>query len=677
MPEILAPAGGREQLIAAVRCGADAVYLGAGSFNARRGAENFSGDALAEALSYCRVRNVAVHVAVNTLVEDSELPALLETADAIAEAGADAVIIQDLAAARLFRERWPEIPRHASTQLTVHDLDGAKLMADMGFTRVVLARELSLGEIEFITARCGMETEVFIHGALCMCMSGACYLSSILGGRSGNRGLCAQPCRLNFQSCTREYALSLKDMSHLKYLRELAGVGVASFKIEGRMKRPEYVAAAVTAARLALAGEPYDEETLRAVFSRSGFTDGYIKGRRDGDMFGVRQKEDVTAASSKLLGKLASLTRNERRSVPVDMKLECAAWGTELHVSTSGASLTVRGPVPERAVQRPLTAEIAGRCFEKTGGTPYYLRSFEAAIEDGLTLPGSAMNAIRREALEQLTVLRGRAPERDPRPVGLSEPVPYKAETCALRGRFQSAKQLTSPEAFDRIILPVRELALNPELLPGLGGKLIAELPALLFDGDRKRLADDLRRLQELGLNDALCENYYGVRLCRELGLRPHGGAGLNIMNTWALEEAKALGFYDVTLSFELAMSRVRELGGALPRGLVAFGRLPLMRFRNCPARGDRGCADCSGRPILRDRKNAEFPVMCDGRRFGTLLNSVPLYIGDRRTAPVDFLTLSFTTETREEAQRWLELFIRGGLPDTPVTRGLYWRKLL
>ena len=266
MVEVLAPAGGREQLIAAARCGADAVYLGAGGFNARQSAENFGGGRLSEAVSYCHVRGIKTHVTVNTLVMDSELPMLDDTIDEIARAGADAVIIQDLGVAARFRERTPDIARHASTQMTIHNLDGAKLAADLGFSRVVLARELTLKEIEYITARCGIETEVFIHGALCMCASGQCYLSSMLGGRSGNRGCCAQPCRLDFNNGERGHALSLKDMSHIKYVKALSEAGVASFKIEGRMKRPEYVAAAVTAVRDA-EGRILPERFYRRVYN--------------------------------------------------------------------------------------------------------------------------------------------------------------------------------------------------------------------------------------------------------------------------------------------------------------------------------------------------------------------------------------------------------------------------
>ena len=261
--EILAPVGGHEQLLAAVRCGADAVYLGTKGFNARRNAENFEADSLREAVSYCHARGVKLYVTVNTLITDAEKELLEDEARMIAASGADAVIIQDMAVFRLFRDRCPTIKRHASTQTAVHNCDGAKLLRDIGYDRIVLARELSMAEMEKIINESGIEAEAFVHGAHCMSLSGACYLSAMLGGRSGNRGLCAQPCRLDFRIGDADHALSLKDMSYIDHIRELADIGVASFKIEGRMKRPEYVAAAVTACVNALAGKEYDKETLQ------------------------------------------------------------------------------------------------------------------------------------------------------------------------------------------------------------------------------------------------------------------------------------------------------------------------------------------------------------------------------------------------------------------------------
>ena len=419
-PEILAPVGGRQQLLAAVRCGADAVYFGLQDFNARRNAENFGNEDLPEVVSYCHERGVKVFVTINTLVLDTELKAMRAAVDTACASRCDGLIVQDLAVASYAMERWPQVPLVASTQMAVHNAEGVQLLKSMGFKRAVLARELTLSEIKDIYDRTGMELEAFVHGAHCMSLSGACYLSSMIGGRSGNRGLCAQPCRLDCSVCGRDHALSLKDLSYVTHIRELAEAGVRSLKIEGRMKRAEYVAAAVTACRDAIEGRVPDLQTLRAVFSRSGFTDGYLVGKRDLSMFGYRTKEDVTAAPG-VLDSLAALYEKEPQNVPVDMLLyaqagepvqlsaSCAAASGRIPaegyegIENSGQiSAAVSGEFPQKARNLPLTEEFARRSLSKTGGTPYYLRDLVLCAGDGLMIPTSELNGLRRSALEAL-----------------------------------------------------------------------------------------------------------------------------------------------------------------------------------------------------------------------------------------------------------------------------------
>ena len=671
--EILAPAGGQEQLVAAVRCGADAVYLGAGGFNARRNAENFGGGALEKAVGYCHARGVLVHVTVNTLVTDRELGDLDSTIQEVAASGADAVITQDLAVMANFRDRCPDIKRHASTQMTVHNLDGAKMCADMGFSRVVLARELTLREIERISAHCGIETEVFIHGALCMCMSGACYLSAMLGGRSGNRGLCAQPCRLDFRSGERHYALSLKDMSHIDHIKELENAGVASLKIEGRMKRPEYVAAAVTACRVALTGEPYDRESLRAVFSRSGFTDGYLTGKRDLSMFGHRSREDVTAAD-KVLRELANLYKSERQAVPVDMTFTACPQGSALRAAAAGKEAAAAGPVPERARTREMSLESVRGSLEKTGGTPFYLRSLVGSVEPGLAMAASAVNQMRRQALEELLAELERPEPKAIAPKERRTEGRWRTGETQMWGRFRLAEQLTDTDRLQRVILPVEQIKRNRELILQLGDKLTGELPALCFDGDGYPLDDTIRELRDLGLKSVSCGNIYGLRLAKEAGMRAIGDFGLNIMNSIALDEYASLGLAAATLSIELKMSGISSMAGSIPSGIISYGHLPLMRFRNCPAKGERGCGQCRGGPSLTDRKNVAFPLECGQRRYSSLLNSVPIYLADKSLPEVDFHTLYFTTETAEQARRVIEAYGKGETSAFPYSRGLYYR---
>ena len=677
MIEILAPVGGREQLLAAVRCGADAVYLGAKGFNARRNAENFEDASLGETVAFCHARNVRVHVTLNTLVMDSETDALDETIRSIAESGADAVIVQDLAVARRVREICPDIAMHASTQMAIHNAAGVRQAEELGFSRVVLARELSIPEIRAIHEKTHAELETFVHGALCMCVSGACELSAMLGGRSGNRGLCAQPCRLNFRAGAREYALSLKDLCAFDHIAEMRAAGVCSLKIEGRMKRPEYVAAAVTACRQAVNGEPYDLDALRDAFSRGGFTDGYLTGRRTLSMFGVRSKDDVDA-TARINARLAPLYRREMQRVPADMLLTLRKKEALLSVMDGENAVTVSGGAPQAALNAPTDEARARKSLEKTGDTPFLTREVTVDTDGAWMLPASALNAMRREALEKLLALR--ETPRAHRVVEADEAAlaPHEApETPETRLRFQSAGQLW-PGAFEqaaRVILPLDEI--SDETAAAHGDKLVAELPALIFPADEDAAKKRLLALKAAGLRAALCENLGAMRIAREAGLELHGGAALNLLSSRALERAGALGLADATVSFELAMSAIRKLAGKTPRGLIAYGRLPLMRMRCCPVQGERGCGACTGRSELVDRMGVKFPTLCDRKRYTTLLNSVPLNLSDEPIRGVDFITLYFTLETREECEQIARDFAAHSAPKGERTRGLYYRTLL
>ncbi len=672
-PEILAPVGGQEQLMAAVRCGADAVYLGGKNFNARRNASNFDGGGLADAARYCHERGVKLYVTMNTLLMDGEYPALEAAAEEIAVAGADGVILQDMAAAQLFAGRYPHIKRVASTQTAVHNLEGARFLQDCGFDSFVLARELTLEEMAAICAGVDMEAEAFVHGAHCMSVSGMCYLSAMLGGRSGNRGLCAQPCRLDWRCGESRYALSMKDMSLVSRIRELEQAGVATLKIEGRMKRPEYVAAAVSACRASRDGMDYDNQTLQAVFSRSGFTDGYLAGKRDREMFGYRTREDVTGAEG-VLKKLAGLYHKENPLIPLDMSFSLTSGETRLTVTDKTHTVSVSGPVPERAVNRALDEESAASNLTKTGGTQYYVNKFKASVEPGYMLPASALNAMRREVIASLDKARGdvspwEQEDYDPIPV-----VPYKKSGSALWARFYRTEQIVGEEALERIILPTDQI--DPDVLEKYGDKLVGQLPAVLFPGDEPSLEKRLLALKSQGLQSLWTDNIYGIRMGLRLGFAVYGGFGLNVMNTQALDFYELEGLSAVTVSFELGMDKIKALGGTLFRGIVAYGYLPLMRFRNCPVRASVGCRDCGGEGFLTDRKGIEFAVECGGKRYSTLLNSVPLHIAERED-PADFRLLYFTRETRNECQEILRDFKNNWKMDGKRTGGLYWRELL
>ncbi len=676
--EILAPVGGREQLTAAVRSGADAVYFGMQNFNARRNAENFNQDALGEMIGYCHVRGVRVYLTLNTLVTDPEIPEVRRAVDAAAEAGADALIIQDMAVAEYARREWPGLKRFASTQMAVHNAEGARFLAERGFERIVLARELSLREIKKIIRESGARCEVFVHGAHCMSVSGNCYLSAMIGGRSGNRGLCAQPCRLDWQRDGRHHVLSLKDLSYIQHISELREAGVSSLKIEGRMKRAEYVAAAVTACRLARDGQKPDMETLRAVFSRTGFTDGYLTGKLDRDMFGHRTKEDVLAAGQVLSG-LKQLYRNERQSVPVTMCFT-AKSGVPciLSVSDGEHEVEVRGEIPEPAKTAPLSVESVERNLEKTGGTPYRALWTDCNLEDGLMIPFGQLNRMRRDALDQMTLkraeIKGYSRMFSKEPIGTERCAP---DSPRLRLRFESAEQIFSVPEDSDMILPLEEIAKNQDLIGRFGGRLFAEIPAVLWPGSAEKADRMLRDLSERGLKHAVCSNVGAIQIACDKGLVLHGGMELNVLNSVSLQEYGKAGLADATVSFELAMHQIRNLRGFLPHGIIAYGRVPLMKFRNCPGKSDSGCGNCPGKSFLTDRLNERFPLLCRDRQYSELLNCVPLYIGDKKRPAVDFETLYFTVESSRECEDILKIYKQACSPDFRRTNGLYYRELL
>lgn len=680
--EILAPAGGEAQLRAAVLCGADAVYLGLRGFNARAGAENFDENTLPQTVGWCHARGVRVYVTLNTLVTDRELPQWLHSLDAVAAAGVDGVLVQDLGLAKIIRQRYPTLPLHASTQMTIHNLAGARLLEEMGFAQVVLARELSKEEIAAICAGTSMRCEVFVHGALCMSVSGQCYLSSVLGERSGNRGRCAQPCRLDFKSHGRGYALSLKDLTLTDRLRELEALGVASFKIEGRLKRPEYVAAAVTACRQSLAGEVPDLETLRSVFSRSGFTDGYYTGQRDLSMFGTRTREDA-AASAEVLGKLSALTRNEVGRLPVDMVLTMAPGEPATLAVTDGTHrVEVAGEVPQTALTRPTDEELARRALEKCGGTPFYLQNLTCHIGEGLMLPLSALNRLRAAALTALAEARSVVVPYPQAPAAAGEPAGRARPTGAPRlgCRLAAAAQMTPAirRGGGRLSLPLHELAERPELLETGAERWVAELPAFCAPQQEEAVMRALRKLKEQGLTAALCGNLGSLLMAREAGLRIIGDYGLNIINSPAAQQAVALGCDEITLSFECERNAARNIHSPIPIGVIAYGRLPLMLLRNCPGKTAAGCGDCRGINHITDRRGEDFPLQCQNRQYTHLLNPRPLFLSDRLPEWdfCDFLTLRFTTETPAECDEVLKMYQTGAAPAGSFTRGLYYRTL-
>ena len=682
--EILAPVGSEEMLRAAVFSGADAVYLGFSGFNARTGAGNFDADSLQEAVRFCHARGVAVHVALNTTVYGTELSALEQAIRAVAASGADAVICQDLAVATLIGKIAPQLPRHGSTQMSVHTLQGALELKELGFTRVVLARELSLPEVEHITKHCGIETECFIHGALCMSVSGQCYMSAFLGGRSGNRGSCAGPCRLPFEANAlpegkpgRLHHLSLKDNSAIDKLDKLQALGVASAKIEGRLRTPEYVAAAVSACLAGREGRAYDRDLLKNAFSRSGFTSGYLDGKIDGTMFGVRSEADAEL-TKKTLPMLRELYRRERSRVPVQMKLEIEEGGEKLTVTDADGNKAFAYGDAEPQPARTDPTESLNRSLTKTGGTPFTAEKITVEMDGGpWFIPGSAVNELRREALDVL--LKKREVLR-PWPTTEEHVAALPQRTLpprrTLRARFERWEQVPERalDGVEYLILPIAQADRVPR---EWRAKTILELPRVMFGALEQDTARRIAATQDAGFAGYEVSNIAHLRLCR--GLPMTGGFGLNITNNVAAQFYAEQGLSSLLILPEVKDSDIASIaparnGKPVPTGVMIYGHMPLMLTRACPLQNIHDCAHCDKTGVLTDRKAKKFPVRC-GLGVRTIYNPVPIYMGDKPGAlAVDYGVAYFTLESREEAVQILDM-IRTHAPfEGEFTRGLYFK---
>ena len=721
-PELLAPVGGSDALIAAVQSGADAVYLGAGRFNARQSADNFDKTALADAVKYAHERHVRVHVTLNTLVREDEISDLIHSIEEIAEARPDAVLVQDFGVARLVREIVPELPLHASTQMAAHNRQAVEFLARECFARAVLAREMSLEEIRACSGL-GIETEVFVHGALCVACSGQCLFSSLVGGRSGNRGRCAQPCRLPYQMDGRNgYLLSTRDLCAIDQLDQLAEAGVSSFKIEGRLKRPEYVSEVVRLYRSAIDHtERIDEnavERLKQMFNRGGFTEGYLPGVSDVNLIyaarpnhlGVAvgtclqngkihadkdlEPEDMLVLRApsgsaksdcmdvlpndrpiKLRGNAGETVRcpeakkgdtlirlvsesqmrgardfcaKEHRVNELDAKLTLRVGEplrltvTEsLNASGNPPTVTVSGSVVERAQTRGTDEKRVREQLSKTGGTAYVFRNLEIDMDADAFCPISALNTLRREALEKFAQITQPKPyticaARPLHPIAHEMPkVPEILVESAnpevlVRARKQNVPVIYSP-------VDVRISALNAAL-NALPDTFFVALPMVLSERSLETLngwgndhADRIRGvyLSNIGqLNCSWCGEH-------------RADFSLNAANREAVRQLQDWGIQRITPSVELTAAQIAKLDGETE--LIVHGYLPLMQLRHCPYRTTHLClgkhascrrCDTAADPVtgrmITDRTGTKFPLCRVATEDGCIvriLNSVPLML--------------------------------------------------
>ena len=691
MIELLSPAGSMEALQAAVQNGADAVYLGCGSFNARQGAKNFTPEQLREAVSYCHIRGVAVHLTVNTLTTDREQRQLEELIRLAARAGVDAFIVQDPGTVRLCRQMAPTVAVHASTQMGIHNLDGVKQAAALGCSRVVLARELSRKEIAYICKHSPIEIEVFVHGALCMCYSGQCYFSSVIGRRSGNRGQCAQPCRLpyGYERQENKYPLSLKDNCMVSYLNELKAMGVASLKIEGRMKRPEYVAVVTRIYRSALSDgkiTPENAAQLERVFSRQGFTQGYYEGKTGQDMLGTRQ--DIREDRELLARARATYESGELSRVGVTFyALVQAGQPAQLAVEDAeGRRCKTVGPIPEAARTRALDETELEARLRKTGGTPYFVKQFRSLIDPGLSLSAAAINNMRRDVLAQLSALRAREPEITVQPATSVFPATGRTLAPSLTVSVLNLQQITDKllKAEPAVLyVPLSLLHKDPTVLrrASHSTEVCAVLPRVITDSQKPAIEQSLTLLKGHGLTSALCGNIGHVAMVKELGLEARGDFGLNVFSTAALDYWQSQSLKSATVSFEATLPQIRDMGKQVPCEMLAYGRLPLMLTENCLVKNRTGVCACQGGPMkLTDRKSEQFYVVPDpGTCRSVILNGKKLYLLDKRhdlsRLGLHYLRLQFTTESPQDVDRVLTQFEdEAEFDPANCTRGLYLR---
>ena len=689
MMELLSPAGSRAALEAAVQSGADAVYMGFGAFNARRNAKNFSDEEFADAVAYCHLRGVRVFLTLNTLLTDRELPQAAEVLRKASRMGVDAVLVQDWGVLTLAQAVTPDLPIHASTQMSLFTSGGERL----GMERVVLARELSREDIANVCRNCGAEIEVFVHGALCMCYSGQCTMSALIGQRSGNRGACAQPCRLPYGvngPCKNQFPLSLKDANLSAYLQELGDMGVACLKLEGRMKRPEYVAVITSIYRRLMDEKrsPTAEESraLEQAFSRSGFTDGYYRHQKGPAMFGTRPEN--APEPKELFAQARAVYENgkENRKIPVNLRLTVkrgeAVWLGGACAACGGVAIAMAtGNIPEEARNRAVTEEELRQRLSKTGGTVFAADRIEIELDDGLMVSASAVNALRRELLDELAARRTDVPQRRSLPTpALPEQETFSPAAPKLTCSIARLDQLTDAlaDGAEMIYVPI-------ELLPGLKdycgkAKLCAVLPRVWRDGDEagfRKILETTPALSAVSIGNA-----GNMAIVEGLPLERRGDFGLNVFNSRAVAFWQEQGLDSVTVSFELRHQQVRELRKYLPCEGIVYGRLPLMVTENCMIGNAGNCHGdkrlCQGENTLTDRTGARFPLLGQYGCRCEIENSRTLFLADKpewRDCGLTYARLRFTTESPAQCDAVLRRYQgEGDWTPEEFTRGLFYR---
>ncbi|MBQ7907260.1 MAG: U32 family peptidase [Clostridia bacterium] len=640
--EILAPAGDKSAFVGAISSGADAIYLGTQAFNARLRAENFTTENMPEVLRLAHAHGVKVYVTINTAVYDRELGALLDEVVALWNMGTDAFIVADLGVMSLIKKHLPEIELHASTQCTVHNLDGADFLADtQGVSRVVLARELDNDNIKYISQNARAETEIFVHGAHCMSVSGQCLLSFAMGGRSGNRGECAQPCRLPYQiGNTKGYPLSLKDMSLCRQIPKILESGAASLKIEGRMKGQDYVGGTVAVwrrlvdeKRNATNGEL---STLGALFSRQGFTDGYFNGKIDKTMLGVRTDENKQESS------LLEKREYTIKPVPVSLNAELRIGSpARLELTANNKSVVVYGDVVENAINAPMSKDDIIKSLSKLGGTPFTLESIEVVKDDGIMVRVSALNKLRRDAIDKYF------DKADKVIVPALEKEEIKHPKRIKTALFSSSSQIPENKDYFDITFLYLDRYKTGDSVNGIA------MPPVIFDSQWQEIEGKLSAAKADGIEYALVTNIGQITRLKKHGFKLIFDYRFNVFNRPCVDYLQCCGAENIVMSPELTLPQLRDFGGFM---VVAYGKIPVMTTHKCVIRDTEGCQ--SGKAYLKDRQGAKMFCECAFGHTNIIYNSVPIYMADKQG---DISHLSwhfiFSDESKNECYDIIEAY--------------------
>ena len=668
MTELLCPAGNPESLEAAVNFGADAVYFGGSLFNARMSAQNFTNELISEYASFCKVRNVKTYLTLNTVVSDYELTQLKEYIEFINSTNISGVIVQSPGLAKTIKSIAPNLPIHASTQMTIHSLSGALEAKRLGFERIVLSRELSKENIEKIVKNCGLETECFIHGALCMCYSGQCYFSSMIGTRSGNRGRCAQPCRQKYKN---GYELSLKDLSMAENFKEFLQLGVNSLKIEGRLKSKEYISGVTSVYRKLIDenrnADKYEIEFLQNLFSRQGFTNDYFDGKPSKKMFGYRTEEN------KKQSKNIEITQKVKK-IPIHCEYifkENQPFEFTLKVQEN--EFKEIGNIPQQALKASQTKEDFEKRLSKTGNTPFEVISISGEFQEGLFVPVSEINELRRNATQKAEaslsknenrIFTGNMPT-------LSE---YATQNPCLNFHFlKNVPDLKGLQKYAKHIwTPL--MSFSEKLYENVG----VSLPRIITDSDLSEIKKMLAKAKEKGITKALCHTIGQITTVKEAGLDAYCSFSFNVYNSYDIEFLKELGAEEITLSPELDEKGIRKINKPLPVNLIVYGKLPVMVTENCIIKNAGKCIDFNGFYTLSDKTGAEFKVLCDYPHRNIILNSVPISLSDKKETleKMDISGYDMIFSDENNINEIIKNYINENSPKGKFTRGLYFRKV-